>query len=148
MAVNLKSLLKNKYFLIISISAIFIMVAIYTYKNYVLPRFDNKSVANREFVHTTDGGVAELYFFYTDWCPHCKSAKPIWNSLKKEFDNKPIKNTTINFIEIDCDKDTSTANKFNVEGYPTIKLIHNNKIYEYDAKPDLETLKTFLNTSL
>ena len=34
------------------------------------------------------------------------------------------------------------------EGYPTIKLVDNNKIIEYDAKPELDTLHQFLNTSL
>ena len=39
-------------------------------------------------------------------------------------------------------------NKFKIEGYPTIKLIKNNEIIEYDAKPKKETIKTFLDTVL
>ena len=54
----------------------------------------------------------------------------------------------IKFIEIDCDKETAVAEKFKVEGYPTIKLVNKNQIIEYDAKPDLDTLRLFLEKSL
>jgi hypothetical protein len=39
-------------------------------------------------------------------------------------------------------------NKYNVEGYPTIKLIKDGQVIEYDAKPSKETLTKFLNTVL
>ena len=55
---------------------------------------------------------------------------------------------TINFIEVDCDKDTALAEKFNVQGYPTIKLVRGNQVIEYDAKPNKDNLMEFLNTSL
>ena len=38
--------------------------------------------------------------------------------------------------------------KYKVEGYPTIKLVVGNQVIEYDAKPDVDTLKQFLNVSL
>jgi thiol-disulfide isomerase/thioredoxin len=110
-------------------------------------------VANKEFTSQgeQDGGdsdVADLYLFYTTWCPHCKTTKPIWEKLKNKVGNSGVKGVKINFIEIDCDKDKDTANKFKVEGYPTIKMVHNNQVIEYDAKPNLETLMQFLETSL
>ena len=92
--------------------------------------------------------VADLYFFYTTWCPHCKKSMPIWKSLKDELENKEFKGVTINFIEVDCDKDTALAEKFNVQGYPTIKLVRGNQVIEYDAKPNKDNLMEFLNTSL
>ena len=39
-------------------------------------------------------------------------------------------------------------NKYNVEGYPTIKLLKDGQVIEYDAKPSKETLTQFLNTVL
>ena len=38
--------------------------------------------------------------------------------------------------------------EFNVEGYPTIKLLKDGQIIEYDAKPSKDTLNQFLNTVL
>jgi hypothetical protein len=39
-------------------------------------------------------------------------------------------------------------NKFKVEGYPTIKLLKDGQVIEYDAKPSKDTLIQFLNTVL
>ena len=77
-----------------------------------------------------------------------KTTKPIWQKLKDQVGEAGVNGVKINFIEVDCDKDKDTANKFKVEGYPTIKMVHNHQIREYDAKPNLETLNQFLNTSL
>ena len=145
------NVLKNKKILIvIGCSAIFICAAIFVFLTYVKPKLNKQYVANKEFTKTDSNfdSQSDLYFFYTSWCPHCKSAKPTWEKLKQDVGNSQINGTTIKFIEIDCDQDSATADKFKVEGYPTIKLVHKNQIIEYDAKPDLDTLKTFLEKSL
>jgi thiol-disulfide isomerase/thioredoxin len=150
---QIKNMVFNKNFLmILGLVVLFIALAIYIYKEYVAPRMNPSYVANKEFVSEQDGDgdkdVADLYLFYTTWCPHCKTTKPIWQKLKDQVGDAGVNGVKINFIEIDCDKDKDTANKFKVEGYPTIKMVHNNQIIEYDAKPNLETLNQFLNTSL
>lgn len=38
--------------------------------------------------------------------------------------------------------------KFKIEGYPTIKLVKDGQIIDYDAKPTKETMTEFLNTVL
>ena len=38
--------------------------------------------------------------------------------------------------------------KYNVEGFPTIKLLMNGQIIEFDAKPTKENLTQFFNTVL
>lgn len=150
---QIKNMVFNKNFLmILGLVVLFIALAIYIYKEYVAPRMNPSYVANKEFVSEQDGGgdkdAADLYLFYTTWCPHCKTTKPIWQKLKDQVGDAGVNGVKINFIEIDCDKDKDTANKFKVEGYPTIKMVYNNQIIEYDAKPNLETLNQFLNTSL
>tara|TARA_B110000285_G_scaffold19935_2_gene19370 strand:+ start:1176 stop:1685 length:510 start_codon:yes stop_codon:yes gene_type:complete len=95
---------------------------------------------------------AELLFFYADWCPHCKSAKPIWAELQAEYKNKTINGYTIIFSEINCSEENAEVekmmNKYSIEGYPTIKLLKDGQIIEYDAKPDKDSLDQFLNTVL
>lgn len=145
------NMLQNKKLLIVIIlAAIFIVVAIWVYNSYVKPRVDAAYLPNNEFIQA-DGGsndTADLYFFYTTWCPHCKKALPVWEKFKENIEPTGVNGVKINFIEVDCDKDSDTAQRFNVEGYPTIKLSHNKKVIEYDAKPDMETLNQFLQTSL
>ena len=99
-----------------------------------------------------DSKNAELLFFYADWCPHCKTAKPIWNDLKSEYQNKTINGYRVVFTEVNCSEETAEVdkmmNQYNIEGYPTIKLIKDGQVIEYDAKPSKDTLNQFLNTVL
>jgi len=149
---GVREIFSNKRFLMIAaITTIFIIIAIYTYKTYISPSSKTNYVANKEFVNKGDENEiesADLYFFYTEWCPHCKTAKPIWKELQVDIGTDKINGKKIHFIAVDCDKDPSTAEKYKVEGYPTIKLVVGNQVIEYDAKPDFDTLKQFLNVSL
>ena len=65
----------------------------------------------------------------------------------RENDGK-VNGIVVNMRWINCDEDKATADQFEVEGYPTIKLVHGTRIVEYDAKPDLTVLHEFLNTTL
>ena len=138
-----------KYFMIVlMLTIIFLVAAIYTYRRYVSPTVNRNYVANNEFSPESNiSNSADLYFFYTTWCPHCKKSMPVWQSLKDELNGKELKGVTVNFIEVDCDKEPALAEKYDVQGYPTIKLVKGNQVIEYDAKPDKDTLLEFLHTS-
>jgi thiol-disulfide isomerase/thioredoxin len=133
---------------------LFSILAGFYYFYYVAPNMNAKYHPNSEQVPIdyASGNNAELLFFYADWCPHCKTAKPIWNELKSEYQNKTINGYTIVFTEINCSEETAEVdkmmNKYNVEGYPTIKLLKDGQVIEYDAKPSKDTLTQFLNTVL
>ncbi len=141
--------------LMIGCIIVFIVIAVMFYFYYVSPS-NTKYHANKEQVPggSSDSGSnkAELLFFYADWCPHCKAAKPIWNDLKSEYENKTINGYRVTFTEVDCSEETAEVeklmNQYNVEGYPTIKLIKDGQVIEYDAKPSKETITKFLNTVL
>lgn len=146
--------LNTNTILIIGSVIIFVSIAVYYYFYYIAS--PSKVSYNPNSENSTKGELsgsdAELLFFYADWCPHCKAAKPIWNDLKAEYEHKTVNGYKIIFTEIDCSEETPEVeklmNKYNVEGYPTIKLIKDGKIIEYDAKPSKETLTKFLNTVL
>jgi thiol-disulfide isomerase/thioredoxin len=139
----------NKQFLVILlVILIFIIAALMIYRRSISSKMNRNYVANNEF--TNDGTIqsADIYFFYTTWCPHCKTAKPIWSDFKSEMSGKTVNGIKLNFFEVDCDKDTATSDKFKVKGFPTIKLVKGKQIIEYDAKPSKTTLIEFVNTSL
>ena len=140
---------------------IFSVIAVYYYYYYVAPEMNAKYKPNRERVSGSDkngnssdesGNSAELLFFFADWCPHCKTAKPIWDELKSEYENKTINGYHVVFTEVNCSEESAEVekimNKYNVEGYPTIKLLKDGQVIEYDAKPSKETLNQFLITVL
>ena len=134
--------------IIIFVALLFIIAALYVYRRYIYDRLNKKYASNNEFTEKSPIESVDIYFFYTTWCPHCKTAKPIWNDFKTEMTDKNINGITLNFFEIDCDKDTATSDKFNVKGFPTIKMVKGNQIIEYDAKPSKVNLIEFVNTTL
>lgn len=144
-------LTSSRFWMILIVAIFFLIVAIYLYNKYVTPMVDNKYVANNEFQQKSDDSDVqnvELYIFTVNWCPHSKKAIPIWEQLKAEYSNKTFNNYNIDFIQVDGEENPSLADKYKVEGYPTIKMVKGNQVIEYDAKPSLEHLKEFLNSTL
>lgn len=136
----------------ISTSNIFLCVSGYVYQKYVTPLTDEKYIANNEFIKKSDeqdkSEDIDIYFFTVIWCPHSKKAHPVWNEIKEEYHNKIFNGYKLNFIEVDGEENQELSDKYKVEGFPTIKLIKGNQIIEYDAKPTVEHLKEFLNSTL
>jgi len=141
-----------KVLAIIIIVLLLCIFAYITYKQYV----DTKTTfhANRENIPKDQNSnkTATLMLFFVDWCPHCKTAKPEWESLKSYYDGKSINGYTVNFIEYNCTNEsaeiTELMDKYNIEGFPTVKLVKDNQVIEYDAKPTKSTMEQFLNTVL
>lgn len=146
------NLMKNKKLLVIILVIVFFLgVAIYVYRNHVMPSLeesDTKPYKHGVSAGEEDDKYVELYFFYTEWCPHCKNAKPEWSKLVSSLENKKVNGYTVLFKQVDCDKEADLAEKFNVEGYPTIKLVKDGQVIEYDAKPEFDNLNQFLETVL
>ena len=132
----------------------FIVIACYYYKYYIEPTMNPSYKANNEIAKTipSEQKEAELLFFYVDWCPHCKTAKPAWNDLKSEYENRTINGYKVIFTDIDCTNETAEVtqmmDQYKIEGYPTIKLLKDGQVIEYDAKPSKDTLEQFLKTVL
>lgn len=137
---------KPQILILVLVSILFLIAALYTYRRYIAEGFTN---ANNEFkAENQTVESAEIYYFYTTWCPHCKTASPEWDAFSEEMKDKTVNGVKVNFFKVDCDKDQATADKFNVKGFPTIKLMKGTQMIEYDAKPKKETLIEFLNQSL
>ena len=89
-----------------------------------------------------------MMIFTVDWCPHSKKAIPIWNEIKEEYNNKVFNGYKLVFSQINGEDNPAMADKYKVDGYPTIKLLKDNQVIEYDAKPSIAHLKEFLNSTL
>ena len=150
---------KMSWTTIILYSLIIIGIIIFAYYLYKQVTNANKTVFNANREHMKTGGSnsdsnkqAEMILFYVDWCPHCKTAKPEWEKIKTEYEDKQINGYNVIFTEYNCTEETAEVeqlmNKYKIEGYPTIKLLKDNQIIEYDAKPTKSTMEQFLNTVL
>lgn len=145
------SKLKLKNVLMIFLAIVLIIVIYYIYTNYFSKGFGSgRNIENME--NQSGDKNAELMLFHVDWCPHCKTAKPEWDQVKAQYDNKKINGYTVMFSEINCTDETSEKLKmietYKIEGYPTIKLVKDNQVIDFDAKPTKDTLTKFLNTVL
>jgi hypothetical protein len=149
------SILKNKYIFygLIVLLAVTIGVVLYYYftnKLNVKPTYNENSVNYAEGTEGLSNKDAELMFFYTTWCPHCKTAKPEWQKIKTQYEGKTVNGYNILFTEVDCTNDSPDVeklmNQYKIEGYPTIKLIKDGQVIEFDAKPTGDSLTQFINT--
>ena len=129
--------------------AILIAASIYVFQNM---KPDLTTQLEPGETSNVSSNEAEIIFFYANWCPHCKAAMPHWNEVKKQYDSKTINGYTLVFTEVDCSEETPKIKKitdeYDVEGYPTIKLVKNGEVIDYDAKPTKQTLEKFINSVL
>ena len=127
---------------------LFIIISVYIYQTYVSP----KLVPSYESSQDGSGKTAELMLFYVDWCPHCKTGKPAWDEVKNEYQHRLINGYKVIFKEYNCTEETAEVeklmNQYHIEGYPTIKLLKDGQVIEFDAKPTKSALEQFLNTVL
>jgi thiol-disulfide isomerase/thioredoxin len=126
----------------------------YVIKNDMIPglnKFFNNAqgvTAAPDGIGATDDKVAQLFLFKVDWCPHCKKAKPVFDEVEKGLNGSPINGYTVTFKTIDCEAEPDMADKFKIEGYPTVKLVKDGQVIEYDAKPEKDKIMEFLKTVL
>mgnify|MGYP000170719036 CR=1 FL=1 len=140
----------NKYLLIAFFLIISIVLSYYAYnkfyKNTVANKFADVANANRR------NKEVNVMFFHVDWCPHCKTALPEWNNFKKQYNDKEINGYVIKCQDIDCTSEssdvTSLMNQYEIESYPTVKLLKDTNIIDFDSKITANTLDQFVNTML
>tara|TARA_B110001450_G_C17551843_1_gene453001 strand:- start:510 stop:917 length:408 start_codon:yes stop_codon:yes gene_type:complete len=131
-ALNSKKLLKavtsEESIICVLLVILVILVIYYIYQN------------NREGF---DGDTNVLYFFYVDWCPHCKTAKPVISELEEELGDKKVRIEKVN-----CEENKSLPKKYGVQAYPSIILVKGEERIEYDAGVSKEGLKEFITNNL
>lgn len=142
---------KNNWLVIVA-SLAMLGLAYYVYSKYIGNKTTYNANREQENFSSDSNKVANMMLFYVDWCPHCKTAKPEWENLKSEYEGKQINGYTVTFTEYNCTTESPETdelmNRYKIEGYPTIKLIKDNEVIEYDAKPTKATMEQFLHTVL
>lgn len=145
--------LVSPYYRVILIAVILIIFSLagyYAYNAFYVKKEKNpfKDVANVN----RGNREADVFFFHVDWCPHCKKAIPEWNKFKSEMDGKEINGYKLKCVDMDCTTETSditrAINEYKIEGYPTIKLLKDGQVIEFDSKITTTSLTSFANTML
>lgn len=92
-------------------------------------------------------GDLVIVLFYVDWCPHCVSTKPEWNKLVNKMNNQKVNGNNVNVVACNAEGSTAEkefANENNIEGYPTIKLVKENDVVDYNGARNVESLEEFI----
>jgi thiol-disulfide isomerase/thioredoxin len=92
-------------------------------------------------------GNATLYFFYTDWCGHSKTAKPEWEAMMAELP-ATYGSTKVVGKAINCEEDVTTCTAYGVDAYPTVKLETSGGIADFTQRVTKSSLDKFLSGEL
>ena len=66
--------------------------------------------------------------FYAPWCGHCKSMAPAYSELAQEMKKAP---NGIPIAKLDATVEKVAAGKFNIGGFPTLKMFKNGQDVDY-----------------
>jgi len=115
---------------------------------------DDEMYSESELMEGMESGnkQAEVLFFFADWCPHCKKAKPIVQEVKNKYDKQTINNHSIRFTYVDCTNETQESKRlleqYEIEGFPTLLLKVKNNVTKYEESPTKSDLSNFIEKTL
>lgn len=87
-----------------------------------------------------DGSNPIIMNFNTDWCYYSKKFQPIWDEFTQKMKGK---NIVVKDVKCDISENEPICAKYDIEGFPTVKLIKNNKAYEYNGRRTVADLISF-----
>ncbi|CAL6015625.1 Protein_disulfide isomerase PDI4 [Hexamita inflata] len=76
---------------------------------------------------------------YAPWCGHCKELAPIYQEVSNTYSG-------VKLAEVDCTESASVCQKFAVEGYPTIKLLMDGQVHDYNRERKAADITDWLDT--
>ena len=79
----------------------------------------------------------KMVMFFTSWCGHCKTAKPIYEQVAKGVDE--------DVYAINCETYSEIGKEFDIEGFPTFCIISEGKVKsKYKGKRESSDMIEFL----
>lgn len=82
--------------------------------------------------------------FYAPWCGYCKKIQPTWAELTDRFNQQTVNNKKIRVVKVNCDDYPKIGEKYQVNGYPTIKIFTTSGEVDYEEDRDFESMQKFL----
>jgi len=81
--------------------------------------------------------------FYAPWCGHCKKLAP---EYEKAATILKANDPPVALIKVDCTAETKTCGKYDVNGYPTLKIFKHGEPTEYNGPRDADGIVKYLRS--
>lgn len=91
-----------------------------------------------------------LVLFYVDWCPHCVSTKPEFAKVVQQMNNQNVNGKNVKVHACNCEGsqvEQEVAKENNIQGYPTVKLIKNSEVLDYNGARNAEEMMEFVKSN-
>jgi thiol-disulfide isomerase/thioredoxin len=136
----LGSMNKQNWSMLAFFALIVILFAIY----YLSYKSNYESFEGGEPNLKVSGDEIIIALFYADWCPHCVSFKPDYKKAMSTLNGKKYKGKNMRFEMVDCDKHKSLSKKYDVSGFPTVKILNSDgTTAEYTGERSYDGLKEY-----
>lgn len=93
-----------------------------------------------------NGNEMNIVLFHATWCGHCQKFKPEWakveNALKKMDNN--VNGKVIRMVKVDADEKPDLVKKYNISGFPTVKVMTQGKIVDYEGDRSMSGLMKYI----
>lgn len=95
------------------------------------------------FEHLTQASTGSttgdwLVKFYAPWCGHCKKLEPIYEEVASALAGE------VNVAKVDVTGSRELGTRFEIKGFPTLKLFSKGKVYTYKGKRTVQDIVDFV----